>query len=379
MPFQTLAHAPSIDSDLETDDDTVMQLANGARDTLEPDAPETTNNPEETVATLPSLYRHTKREEWGLGVVLEERVDRVTMQFQDGRTRAMHLDYWELIEPADRSYDLARALVTALEEMAPEELRRDWRKAPRPISLEEQTALFRELFPEGFRSAAYTEEHRTDGRKRFLKRHRDGMLAMAAQSLSRAALRDLEESEGATAVHDVLRRVLEVSSIVPAKERLLFAKLAPEHHARVADAVRGLLHGKAPVAQRLDSWVRTLELALGEAPSWELATYFLGAVHPDTLPMVHPSAFERQAQFMAPGLRVGSRPMGILYQRLVAMLTDVRARLREDGLDPRDLLDVHDFIYLTLKTAGRDRILAMRSEFPDATSETEATEDRAAA
>ncbi|MCA9575299.1 MAG: hypothetical protein H6726_06775 [Sandaracinaceae bacterium] len=329
-------------------------------------------------AAMPSLYRHAKRSEWGLGVILDRRVDRVTMQFQDGRARAMHLDYWELLQPADRTYDAAHALVSALHAMAPEELRPSMRKGRRPIALAEQVAYFRELFEGGFRDAAYAEEHRSDGRKRLLKRHRDGMVRVAAKLLSSDALREAHETNGPSAVHGALRRVLESSSIVTAQERAAFAAVDVAHHAPIAEGVHELLHGKASVPQRLDGWVRVLEAALGTAPSWELATFFLAAFHPTTLPVVRPKTFERQARFMAPGLRVGERPMGILYARLVRMTTDIRARLREHGLEARDQLDVFDFVWLTLKPAGRERILALRSEAFEAPTPVD-VQERAAA
>jgi hypothetical protein len=332
-----------------------------------------------TFESVAALYRHEKRSDWGLGVILEQRVDRVTMQFQDGRTRAMHLDYWDLFKPADRSYDAARALVTALHAMAPEELRPVFRKTAPPISLSEQALYFRELYDGGFESTAYLEEHRSDGRKRPLKRHRDGMVLAAEKHLTREALRAAEEKDGAAGVHAALKRVLDVSSIVPAKERERFAKVDPEQHGRVADAARMLIHGKAPVVQRLDAWVRELEVALGEAPSWELATYFLGACHPKTMPIVRPGALERQAKFMSPGLRVGERPMGILYERLSAMMLDIRDRLAERDLKTRDLLDVYDFIWLTLKPAGRQRIMAMRAERGGEVHVDAVAEERAAA
>ena len=39
-----------------------------------------------------------------------------------------------------------------------------------------------------------------------------------------------------------------------------------------------------------------------------------------------------------------------------------RERMEEKGLKPRDMLDVRDFMWLSLKPAGRNRIMEMRQE-----------------
>lgn len=334
-------------------------------DTPTTDSPDTQNpdiEADDVEETLPSLYRHTKRNEWGLGLMIRTLPDRTYMQFQDGRMRLMHLDYSDMLEPVDRPYDIARGLVEALESMAPDELRPGKRRGPAPISLEEQVAYFRELYVDGFRGDEYTEYHRGDGRKRPLKRHRDGLVERAKKNLAKSGFKQLRKKGGASAVHKEASKIANLTGLVPAKERRAFAEIDEQYHESIATNLRALIHGRSAFPLRFDAWVRALEQAMGQTPTWMLATLFSGIYWPDKHVVVKPKTIEQQARFMAPGLRAGERPMGILYARLEAMATTTLERMETKGLAPRDMLDLYDFMWLTLKPAGRKRIAEMRRQ-----------------
>ncbi len=123
-----------------------------------------------------------------------------------------------------------------------------------------------------------------------------------------------------------------------------------------------MLHAKGKLIPRFEAWVAALETAMGRAPTWNLATVLLGAVRPKKHLVVRPKAVTLQKQWMAPGLSVSDRPMGILYERLVGMATKLRDRLKDNDLEPQDLLDVVDFMWLTLKPAAKREILERRAE-----------------
>ncbi len=135
-----------------------------------------------------------------------------------------------------------------------------------------------------------------------------------------------------------------------------------KHHALVATALFDLLHGTGKLIPRFEAWVGALESAMGHTPSWSLATVLPGVVRPKKHLVVRPKAVTLQAEWMAPGLSLSDRPMGILYERLLAMGTKMRERLVSEGVEPTDLLDVVDFMWLTLKPAARKEILERRAE-----------------
>lgn len=330
-----------------------------------------TETEETTVANpgLPSLYHHSKRQQWGLGLIIRHRGDRADLQFQDGRMRTLHLNYKHLLEPVDRPYDLARGLVEALEAMAPDELRPRASRGPAPISLLSQARYFRELYPEGFGGDRYRSDRRNDGRKRALLRHRDALIGAAKKMLSKEAIAKHRADGGALLVHAAAVKVANRSDLVSAKERRAFAKIDMVHHEGIAVALRALLHGTSPIAQRFDAWVRTLETAMGQTPSWQLATLFLAAFAPEKHFVVQPKTVERQAEFMAPGLRAGTRPMGVLYERLLGMVHSTRERMLDEGLAPRDMMDVREFMWLTLKPKARKWISERAAERVEASTE----------
>ena len=306
-------------------------------------------------SSMPTLFRHMKREHWGLGILQNVADDRIQMQFQDGRNRSFKKGYYHLLDAVDRPMNIASGIVDALQSMMPEDDRPELNRRILPPSMDEQVEYLRGMYPDGFQDKGYAEQHRGDGRKRPLKRHRDALVARAAKHLTRKALQG-----DPTEAHKGACKVLTVTGLVGAKERKAFKGIDEEHHENVMSALRALLFGQSNLIQRMDGYVRALEKAMDQTPTWELATVFLGAVHPETHVVVRARVLSLQAQWMAPGLLVSDRPMGLLYERLVAMTKGVHDLLTEAGLKPRDYLDLHDFMWLTLKPAGQKVIMANR-------------------
>ncbi|HJK93077.1 MAG TPA: hypothetical protein RMH85_06085 [Polyangiaceae bacterium LLY-WYZ-15_(1-7)] len=328
------------------------------------DTTETDTDDIDPTAHLPTLYRHTKRERWGLALVVKKLDDRSDMIFQDGRRRTFHHDYYELLDPVDRPYDVTMDLVEALQSMVDDDEKPKLTNDPRkqPIKLDEQIAYLHELFDGGFAAVDYEETHRGDGRKRPLKRHRDAIVEKAQAVLTKKALSKALRDGELEEMHKAVSKVLKLTDLVPAKERRAFAKMDPKHYENVLSSLKALLYGESKLTGRMDAYTRVLEEAIDMTPSWGLVTVFLGTVMPNEYVVVEPDVYERQAKWMAPGLRCSDRPMGLLYERLMAMAKATRERLEEKGLEPRDYLDVRDFMYITLKPAGRKRIKQMRQE-----------------
>ncbi len=312
-------------------------------------------------AAVPPLLRHSRREQWGLGVMVDRGGDRVNIQFQDGRARTFKEGYYHLFEAVDRRLDVALGIVEALHSMSGQPARVAGSRR-QPVTLEEQVEHFAALFPEGFRGDDYVEAHRGDERRRPLKRHRDHLVARAAEALSSRAIKKAINASDPAAVLAAAGEVVAATDLVKVAERKRFLDIKKKHHEAVADALFALLHGRSALTPRFDAWVATLERALGAAPSWELATVLVGAAHPDAHVVVRESVFTRQAVFMAPGLTIPSRPMGILYERLLALTVGVRDALVEADLEPRDLFDVQDFMWLTLKPAAQRAIRERRRD-----------------
>ena len=81
---------------------------------------------------------------------------------------------------------------------------------------------------------------------------------------------------------------------------------------------------------------------------------------------------------MAPGLSVSDNPMGILYERLANMTKEVKERLETAGLKPRDMLDVTDFMWATLRPMAQREILRVRRATPVLSAPVETAHQEAA-
>lgn len=311
---------------------------------------------------VPTLFRHTKREQWGLAIVRRKLDDRLQMQFQDGRQRTFKLGYYHFLDAVDRQLDVTLGIVEALESMMDLDEGTTRRERIRPVSMDEQMAYLRELYAAGFQDEAYAEHHRGDGRARPLKRHRDPLVLLAQEHLSKAAMRRAMSAEDFTAIHRGANAVVSSTDLVSAKERKLFAAMEASHHEAFADSLHALLYGTSKLIGRVDGFVATLDRALGQSPSWELATLLLGTVHVSEHVVVRERVFSLQSEWTAPGLGVSSRPMGLLYERLRAMAVTVRDQLKEAGFEPRDLLDVGDFMWVTRKPKAQARVEELRRE-----------------
>ena len=320
-------------------------------------------------AEVPTLLQHSLREEWGLGMITSREPDRVHLQFQDGLPRSFKRGYYHLFEAVDRRLDITLGIVDALQDMLGGTKKKTRRV--RTVTLEEQVAFFGDLYEEGFVGEEYRHKHRTDGRAKPLKRHRDGLIATAKEELGKAKLqRSLAEGDP-RAVFEAAGAVVSCTDLIKLNERKLFLAMSPKEHAAFANALFSLLHGRASFVRRFDDLVAALERGMGIAPSWELATLFSAALRPDKHTLVRMNTHARQAEYMAPGIRLTDRPMGIFYERLLQMSTSVQEVLEEKGYEPVDYFDVFEFMWQTLRPAAQKEIRA------NASSTSGASEDAA--
>lgn len=107
--------------------------------------------------------------------------------------------------------------------------------------------------------------------------------------------------------------------------------------------------------RQFNAFVRELR----DAASWQLATCFAALVHPDRHTCVRTSSFMLQGKMLLSEFSVGRRPSARDYRRLCHVTQTVHRELEEAGLPPADLLDVHDFMWFTLRPAARDSLLAV--------------------
>jgi hypothetical protein len=300
---------------------------------------------------MPALFRPKKRKEWGLAIMAWDRKIKRAFLFEDGELRVIAKGFFGMIEEVDRPADEARALVRKLSAHLDAHSARallGTDGAP-SMTFDDQLGVFRALYPEGFAGDNWKKTVRGTGKKRPLKRHRDAAIARAKELLAKDVLdKKLLGNEYSSVVEDLVA-VLDGTDLV-SKAQVQPLKEAPaERHAELARAAHDLLWGPEKDVTRMASWIGTLSsLAKNTTPSWQLVTTLPALVHPDKHIAVRPSRFREQAKYMAPRVTLANTPDANVYGRVLSMVGIIRDRLSEAGLEPSDLVDVHDFVSLTL-------------------------------
>ncbi len=320
---------------------------------------------------LTVLYHHVNKPEWGVGVALKEEEGKVSIQFEDGKVRAFPEAYYHFIENSPKPSDQAQVLIAELIAMSPiGQAASGKKKARKPVTpavvFEEQVTHFLELFPGGFESDAYKEAHRKRSSGAQTKKHRDRIVDKTIKWLGPDAW-----DKSADELFKYAVKIANYSDMIPSKERKAFEAIEAVHHEPVMAALQNLLHGEHAVEYRLDAFFLTLRRAIGEQPSWIMGTYFLGIFHNNQFPLVKRDIYRKQAAAIAPNVDVPKKPSGAAYRRIIDMMSVLRDSLsKRDGLTPADLLDVHNFVSLTLKPKGRKAILDKRAAAAAAESTT---------
>jgi hypothetical protein len=189
-------------------------------------------------------------------------------------------------------------------------------------------------------------------------RHRDALVAEAKERLSPSAIEPLIKSQSYAQVWEAVLAVLSHTDLVPAAQLKKPKGAKDDAMKGLALAVRELLHGTAPYDQRFEGFLSAFTPVYGEAARWELATAVIAVYAPNEHVCVHPAAFKQQVKVMGGRGSAPARASTAGYTRFLSVARLVYNKLREQNQEPRDLLDVYDFIRLTAGPATKPRVVA---------------------
>lgn len=294
------------------------------------------------------LYQHSKRKQWGFAVLAWERDGKRGYQFEDGELRVFAEGFYKFLHEAECPPDQAARLLAKLGRQSGG--KGDGKSKERQLTFEEQLQVFLEEYPEGFAGSAWKDEHRGEGAPRRLKRHRDGAAAEAHELLSREALDGLIEAGDHA---EVVRRVTEVvhgSDLVTRAQAEPVSRATPSPE--FSAGLRDVLYGSGDYEPRFDEYCRLLLEAGRKQLSWPLTTAVQALVLPGSYVAVRPTVLSKQSQWAYPRLRYSTKPEGKVYTRIHTMAITVRDTLASAGHPPKDLLDVYDFMLVTLRPAA---------------------------
>lgn len=312
-------------------------------------------------ATTPrpvALYTHTKAQQWGLAILAWERGPSRGYQFEDGVLRIFNQGYYELLEEVDAPADKAAQIIADLRRKLGDAAHHDGSAHTAPatpeLSFGDQIRLFRAKYPDGFEDAAWVTRHRgkPDGRR--AKGHAESAIADAQAALSADSLDRALAEERASSIVDEVIRVLEHTSLVTSAQLQLLRGMPPLRHAHLVQVLRALLHGEDAYELRFERFVAALTQHRRPGPSWQLATALHALYSPEHHICIKPTTFREQAKWMAPRLVLPATPSGTIYVRLADMARAVKTALEREGQSPRDLMDVHNFMVMTLAPSARE-------------------------
>jgi hypothetical protein len=295
--------------------------------------------------TQDALYRHEKREQWGVALFVWERDGKRAFRFADGEVRVFKKGFYEMMIPAptpsDGSADELRALVLSGGSGKKNEI------IP---SVADQLVLFLAEYPDGFAGDAWHDGHRgqhVEGTRR-LKRHRNPALTDARQQLSYTGITELVSASNHTGVRDALVEVLAATDLVPGAQVNTLRETRPSRELSLA--IQAIT--RDPERASIKALQAALITAQGPASSWQILTAPLSLLAPQEHICVRPNAMMSQGKivmlrFTAPKLTEAG------YQRYLDIAKFVQRELTQLGHAPHDMLDLHDFMAVTLRPGAR--------------------------
>lgn len=304
----------------------------------------------------PELLQHVKRPQWGLAILAWERGERRAYQFEDGRLRTFKRGYYDLMQPGESRGRPEDAVITDLQD-AIGTARSIQRTCLEPVAtFEQQIDLFTTLYPAGFADEKWVAEHRGSADGRRLKRHREATMADAREILSAGACAAWLGEERYDKMAKAICDLMSGTDLVTLSKVKTLRAMDDDETRRFAEAAAELLHGEGDFSPRFKAWIAVLEQVLAGTPPWRFATVLPALMEPDKQVCVRHSAFIRQAALIAPTARYSRSPKARSYRNFRRVARMTRTRLEAAGHEPRDLMDVHDFMWTTLRDSALEHL-----------------------
>ncbi len=286
------------------------------------------------------LFTHKNRPAWGVGVWMREERTRRRLRFEDGQMRAFKKGYYDMLVPVDsEATDVDEVFERVVGEHA-EAVTLGASGNPPVMSFATQIDVFLAQFPDGFRGETYQAAWGEDAK---------GKHNLPDAVLRAKALKDVTDPEQAGALATEL---IASTSLVARRRHQSLTELNEAKRIEFGQAVIDLLHGDARFGKRFAAWLVALD-GLGVDMSWRLSTALLGLYSAQKHPVVRRRVFQLQARSTSP-CKLPATPSLAGYRRARRVARVTRDKLVAAGLEPRSMLDVHAFIWETLRPKGQD-------------------------
>jgi hypothetical protein len=276
-----------------------------------------------------------------VAIVANERDGKRSYLFEDGEERTFAATGVTLLRKVDHpDPDQQQTCAHLLSLLAKRAGRRDSETATRSM-VDAQVARFHKKYPGGFFGSGW----RSNARSAFAGQVRAGVMAQTQERFAPGRVSELLEKRKFVELWADALAMLEASGLtggdlqrsqVPAEQQLL------------AEALAELMHGKQSYEHRFERWIAAYATVFKGAPSWQTATALPAMLNPVEHVYVEPTTFRKQLKLLALPSSFGSRPSGTAYTRCLSAAKSLANMLATRGEVPRDLIDIHDFIRVTV-------------------------------
>ncbi|HET9955522.1 MAG TPA: hypothetical protein VFQ61_13505, partial [Polyangiaceae bacterium] len=216
----------------------------------------------------------------------------------------------------------------------------------------DQLVRLHQVYAVGFSDPNWAAQVRGEGASTSTPSHRQRFIDLAREQLSASAIDSMLSAKQFSRVWDELVGILKQTNLVPAAQ-LKLKFVGAEQERTLAAAVRELLHGSTPYNQRFDRYLSAFAAAFNQPAKWELATAPAAIVSPREHICVELTTFRKQLKLLGTRRAIATQPSSADYTLLLANAQLIAKKLGEQGEAPRDLLDIRDFIVLTLKPPSK--------------------------
>lgn len=271
--------------------------------------------------------RHPNQQEWGLGKVLSATPDNLDVFFVGAGRKRLSRSFIKL-DKAEGAASKHRLLDNLIETSA---ICND-SFVTTPMAIDRFIANY----PNGFEDAS------------FVKTMRDASMAghkFCTNLLNQEELSRLIEEGCFGAVCDRARHVESTTNLLTKSERkaLHDALELPACQKIFALALADLLYGTEAEEARFKHFLRALNIL--QLNKWPFATLFSFIRHPLQQAFIKPAAIQNAARALCWRISYKPEPNWKTYDAVLRLYGYVRANLLEEGMMPRDLIDVQSFIW----------------------------------
>lgn len=276
--------------------------------------------------------RHPIKEDWGLGKVLaNSNGEKVDVFFVDAGEKTILLKYVEpvKVKGEDSSHgglDNLKATVST--------------SGIKYKRFSKLTENFLEAYPDGFQNEKFSGEERAK---------KDKAHDMAYDLLPKERFAELIEAADYAEITQRALKVLNATTLILPNERLALKNgLAEERSQEMfSKALFELLYSDEELKERFERFSTVLGLV--GAGKWTLATYFLFVFYPEKHMFVKPKLMQQSADVCRFELNYKAQLNWQTYESVLSFAGYVSSELSE--LNPKDMMDVKDFIWHTAATA----------------------------